>query len=1697
MASQLDNYWEIRDRDRERERERDCDRDCPMMLMRDDRYMRGRDDRFPPYYRDDSTTSHHYQSNTMLPREPNKPSSASRLENNIERPSIISTKSKDDSMKPTTPTEMYSSRYNDWRDRDRDRDRRYRDDDRRRDYDRRNRDRDGYNMRYDNSSYAGSSSSGYPPPPFGGDSYRPGGRDREPVSPVTHSYYDRDGRDRFDDREFYRPISRGPSMDFDRYRNRPRPNSSSSSSWRNSSRERERDKDISGKPNYGSSSALSSSSILKDDIKSQNSRLDDVESNEQSSIPNVSVKSEPSYDQTIPLSSLSQSSRDDKINDAETKVDIKNEVVSKNKINHSSSEQFEAIDKTKKNLKIEILPRNTGSDSQMNVDSPLPTSASTQLSIQSSTSIVLPISTASLNPSIINTPNNDFQKSTNITSTPLQSTNINNSIISTESISETLENNTNDKDIKIEEGLKESTSSLSNDDNKQIMEIDANMDTDSIIKKEENEKSATSMDEDKENTNPILDNQEYIKSGMNQQQIVARIDEIENDISMYEEMLEHAVKREAEQQEKEKELQNQDVNMEAGSPIDVKDEDVDSDHEQEEAKQKALQAISDSSQPMTDIQNLPFNESPVMRRRPQILINQIMTQNDEIDEALSKMIITKNKEIAKENSKLLDGWQGKLDDGLDWSDEEKWYAPLYKNIQDYPCYYQNDKDFKKMKKPMAQYLATNAKLLKQKERRLKREFKEIYNQWKNKNLALDRMRDQERRGSDRYSNINNNSNSNMGNTRSSSRRGRGASSSVGIDEEPEEYVDGIIFTGNHDALRFNTDGGGRNGGKSTWTSDAARSEAELLEIIQSLESAEMRNPELRAAKTTATIPAMILDVKERARTYNDRSGLIEDPLTYYHTGSETEDVWTQQEMTAFMESYMQYPKQFDKISASVKTKTAPQCVLFYYRKKTKIDFKALMRKGRRGKNKKRDRLAAAIRRATSDTSSTTRKGKSKGSALMADIGQAQVSRKAKEKDSEGKSKELRELEEANAYWESVAERRKSKRPTSNFNPTSSSSLTTSSTNASSATVGTSTSTTTTNKSINNVDDNESLLMTRRKVNRRKGRSPRSSVSSVPDPSLIFPEDEEDEVETAPSTPALSLSTDISPPTSTPAIATVPTTAVSSSVTASVTANDINISTSSAKQRQISSNGTLVRDGTPDTISSSTSLSGLATAKWNDQDKQAAVEAFKQYGRDFVKVSAKVGTKTDEQCRNFYFNHKRKYGPNAFNESGKESLSDIMSSSSSTPTTSNINTYNDASLSPPPSSNKITSISNIISSSSTSPKSLVASEIGRTDLKAEEEDAAAALVGMFQMGANRDAVRESTPTSNPSSSPTVSELQPLQPKNRRRIRTTSGKLDQTGINDDWPVSDDASIGRYTTGKKTAAELKKGSNSSYWSVSERGEFSQYLELYGKDWTKLANAMKTKTAIQVRNFYQNNEEKMQLNKIVQRFEANQSNIIPSSSPSQYNHKNVEQKQPISSIGGPSFDSRIHPSPSSSSPTVLRPNIPPQPIQSSSSRPISQPSTRSPFYRPHPSSPSTTSPYSSYPAPVDHHSPSSSSSIPPPQPSVFSPTDRTGYFSSSARSTQSPIAAHPSTSNYYSNSPPPSLPPSHHPPPPSSYNLPQHPPPSHNRPFPPSGPGRDILNPTSSSKSNVTRVSDLLNSNEDSEESNNSNTWQSWFGA
>ncbi|WFD28081.1 DNA-binding protein snt1 [Malassezia nana] len=147
--------------------------------------------------------------------------------------------------------------------------------------------------------------------------------------------------------------------------------------------------------------------------------------------------------------------------------------------------------------------------------------------------------------------------------------------------------------------------------------------------------------------------------------------------------------------------------------------------------------------------------------------------------------------------------------------------------------------------------------------------------------------------------------------------------------------------------------------------DVVRSEAEFQEILASLENAEMQDPAVRAARTSATVPDM--DLREPLVFDND-NGYVADPVHFYFDRFDP-DVWSEEEKAIFARRYVLYPKQFGRIAEKLPHKTAKQCVAFYYLHKHLEGYKALLHARHRERRKK----------------TKSRPSKSKGSALMADI----------------------------------------------------------------------------------------------------------------------------------------------------------------------------------------------------------------------------------------------------------------------------------------------------------------------------------------------------------------------------------------------------------------------------------------------------------------------------------------------------------------------------------------------------------------------------------------------------------------------------------------------------------------------------------------------------------------------------------------
>lgn len=47
-------------------------------------------------------------------------------------------------------------------------------------------------------------------------------------------------------------------------------------------------------------------------------------------------------------------------------------------------------------------------------------------------------------------------------------------------------------------------------------------------------------------------------------------------------------------------------------------------------------------------------------------------------------------------------------------------------------------------------------------------------------------------------------------------------------------------------------------------------------------------------------------------------------------------------------------------------------------------------------------------------------------------------------------------------------------------------------------------------------------------------------------------------------------------------------------------------------------------------------------RWNPEEQMLAVEGFRRFGRDYVKIAEVIGTKTEAHLRTFFVNYRRRY-----------------------------------------------------------------------------------------------------------------------------------------------------------------------------------------------------------------------------------------------------------------------------------------------------------------------------------------------------------------------------------------------------------------------------------------------------------------------
>jgi len=166
----------------------------------------------------------------------------------------------------------------------------------------------------------------------------------------------------------------------------------------------------------------------------------------------------------------------------------------------------------------------------------------------------------------------------------------------------------------------------------------------------------------------------------------------------------------------------------------------------------------------------------------------------------------------------------------------------------------------------------------------------------------------------------------------------------------------------------------RRRGGNVPVGDVVRSEAEMEQVMRDLaeQDAEKDARAKLDGPKEAIVPDMILDDREKL-LFLDTNRLLrsnEEILQAYRYDIPADD-FNEEERAKFCELYIQFPKQWHKISAGMDNRDTKACIQHYYMTKKSTNYKDLLNKGKRTR-RKRGRGGAPQ--------------KTRQSALLADLG---------------------------------------------------------------------------------------------------------------------------------------------------------------------------------------------------------------------------------------------------------------------------------------------------------------------------------------------------------------------------------------------------------------------------------------------------------------------------------------------------------------------------------------------------------------------------------------------------------------------------------------------------------------------------------------------------------------------------------------
>ncbi|KAK4697925.1 hypothetical protein P7C70_g8131, partial [Phenoliferia sp. Uapishka_3] len=400
----------------------------------------------------------------------------------------------------------------------------------------------------------------------------------------------------------------------------------------------------------------------------------------------------------------------------------------------------------------------------------------------------------------------------------------------------------------------------------------------------------------------------------------------------------------------------------------------------------------------------------------------------------------------------------------------------------------------------------------------------------------------------------------------------------------------------------------RNANAAFGYGDAVRSEAEFLEILASLETADMRDPDVRATRTAAVVPDMVVDESEKldilSIAFDDDRRIVDDPAEFYNIDAPL-DLWTENEVHVFCKRFSQHPKQFGRIAADLPEKSTSQCVLFYYRMKNTIDFRSLSdRRGRDGRRRK------TRRRGDAD-------GGGKKASLLSNLKRARTDDRDRDRERARERERERDEEEDSPPPSPRAGRKDSQGPTSSIFPPA-------------------------NESSRPGPTPDELSLDEGGPSANgKGKKSKTTTPKIRDhrPLELASEGMVEAAEALGVLAALATGGSVTP--------------LGGGGGDGEEADDDSTSKSSKKQRKVKLDSEALGDSngegkersgaaTPTTTTSAASRRKSASSSyWSVAERNEFVRLLGQFGKDWVRLAEGLENKTAVQCRNWFQNHAKK------------------------------------------------------------------------------------------------------------------------------------------------------------------------------------------------------------------------------------------------------------------------------------------------------------------------------------------------------------------------------------------------------------------------------------------------------------------------